>query len=720
MKDNSLMNKNLKPWILLFFFSLCFFLPVLSFSQLTGTQKADSLREALANTTGTDKILLQLDLALQIHEANEIEALELANSALESAVETGSENLEMRACYVLGRTYFVHNEIGLSETYYNQALRISNEIGENGYKGEILFRKGVIEHRRGGSIDALDLFNEAIQVSRLAENFKSVGSSYSMMGTIFRLNGLYDRAIEYIIKSKINYERAGFTEGDAWAAYLLGRIYADLKLPEKALEYFNESLGKYQEMAAKDGNNNGVAICFEQIGLLNLETGNLEEARNAINRVLDIHKQSGSEYGLSNAFMYLGKIEYYFQNYEKAENYLNEALEIKEKIEDMLSLPGIYEYIGLCRVARGEIEQGILDIEHGLDLALANDQVKIQLEIYSNLEKVYLNLNDLEKVIFYQKKQIETQEIILSGAANIKIDQLQAIYELDEKNNQIATLEKQNEINTLRIKQQKTYQMLMIAGFLFVLIISVIIFSLYRKLRLNNRELNRINTTKDRLFSIIAHDLKGSVGSSLELSRILADNDKMNEPLDQKKYFQLIYQSLNGSYNLLINLLEWALSQFQKIEYDPKILIFKDVVDDVRSQMLTLIQAKNIVIEIQAEDSQKVFADEGMLKTVLRNLLSNAKKFSNPGGKVILSAKQRNGFVEISVKDFGVGIDSEVIPHLFDLDFNNSTSGTLGENGTGLGLILVKEFVEKHGGKVWVESKAGSGSTFFYTLPDKS
>lgn len=711
------MNKNIQPWFLLFFLSLYFFLPAISFGQPAGTQKTDSLREALSQKTGAEKNSVQLDLALLIHEKNEKEALDLANAALESAAETGNRDLEMRANYVLGRTYFVHNERGLSETYYNRALRISNEIGENWHKGEILFRKGVIEHRKGDSFNALELFNESVQVSRLAENYKSAGSSYSMMGTIFRLNGLYDRAIEYIIKSKLNYQKAGFAEGDAWAAYLLGRIYADLNLSDNALEYFQEALNTYQEMAAKDGNKNGISICLEQIGLINLDRGNLVEAHSKINKVLDIHLESGSDYGLSNAYKNLGKIEYYSGNYEKAENYLNDALAVKTEINDLLSLPGIYEYIGLCRIGKGKVEQGIRDIEQGLSFAMSNDQKKVQLEIYSNLEDVYLKLNDYEKVIYYQGKQIETQELILSGAANIKIEQLQAIYELDEKSNQIESLEKQNEINSLIIKQQNTYQTLMVIGFLFVLIISAFIALLYSKLRNKNRELSRINTTKDRLFSIIAHDLKGSIGSSLALSKIIAEEDEMKNQSANKNYSLLIFQSLNSSYNLLNNLLDWARSQFQKIEFNPENLVLNDVIDDVRKQMLTLIQTKNIIIRIKTDDIQKVFADQGMLKTILRNLLSNAIKFSSPGGEIILSARRRDKFTEISIKDSGVGIDPEIVPRLFDLDSNASTLGTLGENGTGLGLILVKEFVEKHGGKTWVESEMGKGSVFTFTLP---
>jgi signal transduction histidine kinase len=697
--------------------NLCCILPESSKGQINNLPKTDSLQEAVAENTGNEKISAQLDLALYIHEKNEQEALKLTKSALESAIEIADRNLEMQAYFTIGRIYFPHNNQELAEAYFDRALKLSDEIEENWYKGEILFRKGVIEHRKGESFQALELFNQSIQMCRLSGNFKSAGSSYSMMGTIFRLNGLYDRAIEYIIKSKLNYEKAGFSEGDAWAAYLLGRIYADLKLTEQALGYFHEALEKYQEMAAINGKYNGVAICFEQIGLINLETGNLEEARKNINNVLNIHKQTGSEYGLSNAYKNLGKVEYYFRNFEKAEDYLNDALTIKNEINDLLSLPSIYEYIGLCKIGKGRINEGIRNIEQALELALSNDQIKMQLEIYSNFEDVYMKLEDFEKVILYQEKQIETQELILSGAANIKIDQLQAIYELEEKNNQIATLEKQNEINTLRIRQQRTYQILMIAGLLFVIIIAGIIISMYRKIRRNNRELNKINKTKDQLFSIIAHDLKGSIGSSLALSKIIVDEEKDNNKSAERNYSLLIFRSLTGSYNLLNNLLDWARSQFQKMEFEPKHLALKNVIEDVEKQMTTQIADKNIHLQIKTESSQTVLADEGMLKTILRNLLSNAIKFSSPGGKVVISSFAKNGFTEISVKDKGVGIDSTIIPRLFDLGSNTSTSGTLGETGTGLGLILVKEFVEKQGGDIWVKSEPGKGSVFIFTLP---
>ncbi len=274
-----------------------------SYGENNGVSKIDSLQNIINSKTGADKINTQLDFALKIVNKNKDEAVRMANSALAAAKSTGNRNLEMHSYYMLGRIYMEAANNRLSLVYLDTALVIAESENDNWNKGEILYQVGVNKHRMGEALQALESFNASIQACRLSDNFKSAGSSYSVMGTIFRMNGMYDRAIEYIIKSKLNYEKADFIDGSAWATYLLGRIYADLKLPQKALEYYNESLDIYKKLAAIDGNQNGLALCYEQIGILNLEEGNFEEARKYIDYTFEIYSATESKYGLSNVYM---------------------------------------------------------------------------------------------------------------------------------------------------------------------------------------------------------------------------------------------------------------------------------------------------------------------------------------------------------------------------------------------------------------------------------
>ncbi len=681
--------------------------------------QTDSLRKVLIGKKGSDKISIQLDLALHIFENEKSEALSLAESALETAQKINNKFLEMRSYYTLGKIYLAFNNIELSQSYFDTALAISNAIDDNWYKGEILFRKGINQHNKGDNLKALESFKDALQASRLSNNYKTMGSSYSMMGSTFRVNGLYDRAIEYIIKSKLNYEKADFREGSAWATYLLGRIYADLRLPQKAREYFQEALKTYKVLASIDGNENGVAICHEQIGLLDLESGNSEEARKHIEYVLEIHSESKSKLGISNAYKHLGKIEYSIGNYIQAENYLNDALIIKKENSDLLSLPSIYEYIGLCQIGRGRIEEGLNIIQQGLKLALSNNQKKIQLDIYSKLTEAYLNLKDFEKAISYQKKQIEIQNAILQGSASIKMEQLQTIYEIDEKNSQIADLEKQNEINSLRIKQHRIYRISMVIGILLISFILGAIYLFYNRIRIKNRELKEANATKDKLFTVIAHDLRGPISSLFGISgfQIKAIENKDYSKIE--KFALLIHQSLSDSVNLLNNLLDWSQSQLQRIELNLMQLNLLDSLNETKELMAVQLEKKNIHLEINVDRDYQIFADEAMLQTILRNLISNSIKFSHKNNKVEVNSIIKDKFIEVSIRDHGIGMKPEVSNNLFSLESNKSSLGTSGERGTGLGLILCKEFIEKQGGRIWVESEENKGSSFYIALPMK-
>ena len=240
------------------------------------------------------------------------------------------------------------------------------------------------------------------------------------------------------------------------------------------------------------------------------------------------------------------------------------------------------------------------------------------------------------------------------------------------------------------------------------------------KLEIANNELKEINKTKDKFFSIIAHDLRSPFNSMLGFSGMLDEHyDELNKE-EQKEYIGIINGSIHSTFKLLENLLAWSNSQRGTINFNPEeINLFLLSVEIIE---LIQISAEKKSINIKSEIPKHIViqADRYMFSTVLRNLLSNAIKFTPRNGEIIVKAQEnKNGFIQVSVKDNGMGISKEVQSQLFDFSNNTSTKGTDNETGTGLGLILCEEFVVKHGGKIWVESEIDKGSTFYFTIPDK-
>jgi signal transduction histidine kinase len=232
-----------------------------------------------------------------------------------------------------------------------------------------------------------------------------------------------------------------------------------------------------------------------------------------------------------------------------------------------------------------------------------------------------------------------------------------------------------------------------------------------------NLKLQELNATKDKFFSIIAHDLKNPFSTLITLSSLLKDELRKYTLDEIEKFTRLIYDASERSYNLLENLLAWSRSQTGNIPFHPEKFSLKKIVGDTVKMLGS--SAKNKHINLYSEISEDIvaFADVKMIATTIRNLLSNAIKFTEDGGEVKITAKDMEEWVEITVSDTGVGIKEEDLKKLFRIDVHHSTSGTAQEKGTGLGLILCKEFVEKHGGKIGVESEVGKGSHFTFMLP---
>ncbi len=235
-------------------------------------------------------------------------------------------------------------------------------------------------------------------------------------------------------------------------------------------------------------------------------------------------------------------------------------------------------------------------------------------------------------------------------------------------------------------------------------------------------ELNVSNNTKDKFFSIIAHDLKSPFNSIINFSKLLSENFDKFDVQKQKKFINFINESSQNTFELLENLLLWSRSQQGVIKFNPEKTDLKALLSEIMLNIQEQANNKDIQILDTVSENKIILADKNMLSTVFRNLITNAIKFTSRNGKITISAKEVRGdnnqaFLNISVKDTGIGIAKEKQSKIFEITENTSTQGTENEAGTGLGLIICKEFIETHGGKIWVESKPGEGSCFNFSLP---
>jgi len=256
-----------------------------------------------------------------------------------------------------------------------------------------------------------------------------------------------------------------------------------------------------------------------------------------------------------------------------------------------------------------------------------------------------------------------------------------------------------------------------------------------KKLLLRLREMEELNTglellveqrtsklveivsTNAKFLSIIAHDLRSPFSSILGILELLKMSLKELDKNEIEKYIEIVYNSANNTLTLLDNLLVWALSQNKEKNFKPiKINLYELLREEIEN-LKTLASQKQITLRHSVKPDLNVTVDIQMVKTILRNLINNAIKYTNVNGEIIIDANEVNQYIEIAIKDNGIGISAEDQRKLFKIDAFHSTPGTHDEKGTGLGLLLCKEFVELHGGNIRIESEAGKGSRFAFTLP---
>jgi PAS domain S-box-containing protein len=378
------------------------------------------------------------------------------------------------------------------------------------------------------------------------------------------------------------------------------------------------------------------------------------------------------------------------QQSEELKSQPEHLLEINEKLERLSLVASKTENVIIIMDESGNFEwvNASFVKRYGMDLkefTRKKGKNLIQNSSYPEIEEIFEEAKRTRKAILYTARtQLTDNEHIWSQTTISPV--------LNEKGNIVRFVAIDSDITRLKEAEQQ--------------------------IESQRDELKKLNATKDRFFSIIAHDLKNPFHSIMGFSDLLTRNYDNIEEEKKKEFISLIKESSSSAYSLLENLLNWARTQTNRIKYSPSSINVTGIIREV--YQLLNVQAQNKKVEISIPDNNEniyAFADYNMVFTVIRNLMNNALKFTKEGDTVSISANPVKGRLKISISDTGIGMTKEEKKNLFNLDELQSTDGTSGEPGTGLGLIVCREFILIHGGDIEVKSEKGKGSTFSFSLP---
>lgn len=537
-----------------------------------------------------------------------------------------------------------------------------------------------------------------------------VANCYNSLGVIEGKNSNYDKATKFFVKALRIFDSLHDIKGLRTSYMKLGVVNERFNSLDKALDYYNKAL----DLGKKINDPRNDLYLYNDIGIVYGKKGDNNAAIKWFDSALK--KCNGPALiGLKTlTLMNLGIVHDHMNNAPKALEDLNEALFLSKETNQ----PEDYVRINLniaSILAKDNPIKALGSLQEGLKTAKQIGQKSLQIEILDAMIETYKSIKDYKNALSAMETRKTLQDSVYSIDKAKVIANLQSLYDLNKSNERVNILE----IAQKRNNEQKNFVIiiaLILASSLLTLIYQ------YRKLRLLNRELSlrgaeltKSNNEKDKLFSIIGHDLRGPIANIPQIIEI--SNDESTTAEERNFLLGSLKEHSIASLDTLDKLLYWGQMQIKGIGLNSTTIKAQQNLAGVLKLVKNTAEQKNISIKNKVSADIKVKADSTHFDFIMRNLINNAVKFTNNSGTIEIDAreqKEKNDVV-FAVKDNGVGMSQQQMEHIFD-SLGNSTLGTAKERGTSLGLMLCKEFVEKNGGNIWVESEEGKGSTFFFSL----
>lgn len=709
--------KNIFPIVLLFFY--------LGWGQVAIAQKPvlnDSLKAVLEKTSGKQRLKLLLSLSIfksgDYQRAEEAYNFATEAKALADTLEDKSSYIRALVSQGVAMGNFGKRESGLDTLIH--ALTLAKKLQNDTIIGHCYFSLALAQEVNDELTSALGNYKQSAKL--FSALYDTVYLSYALnnLGIInFHLGNL-DKALDYYLQTLSLKERM---RGDSQ----LTRTYNNIALVYKQMGDFKKALEYNQKSVAlqkQEKDTFDLSLSYLNIGNIYRGMEKYDSAIISQETALMLSEHIKDTIGIAYAKYNLASIYFNLKEYKKSEEIYLVALKLFENKKIKSRVMTCYVSLAIVQRESGDNQKATHYALQALELAQALNNKSQLKPLYETLYLLSKDAGDYKKALSYHEQFTIYSDSLLDEQKLETIKSLETNFEIAQRDSEIELLNKNDELNTLALSQSKTKGILLTVLSVLLLLILVVIYrnltikrKAERELEEKNNQLKELNAAKDKFFAIIAHDLRNPLSAFQSLSTGLYENFKGLPENDLQRYLENLKNSSEQLVNLLHNLLQWALSQTQNLKTSKELVDINSLLKKNIGLLEESAAQKNISIKSEVLRDSIAYGDSPTIDLVFRNLISNAIKFTDPGGEVVVKTTKEGNNIVISIQDTGIGMTEEETQKLFSIVEDTSRIGKSKEKGTGLGLILCKEFINKNDGEINVISKINEGTIFNVILP---
>ena len=578
------------------------------------------------------------------------------------------------------------------------------------------------ELRNSAPNKSIEYGQQAIELATQYNDHENIVKAYSFIGVAYRILGNYSESTDYYYKGLELAKKYNIPEQEGYAYINIANLHIYQEYYNNALDNLNKALN----IAEKKGDKRMKAYVFLNFGRAQLLRKDYDNALVNFEKALALREEIKQTSGLAVCYKYIGDVYFEKENFQNALVKYQESIKTVDESSDKDLTANIYIKIAEIYLQSRNFAQAEKNANKAQNIAKEIGAKLVIRDALKILSEIYYQTGQYKKTAEANKCIIRYNDTLFSQQLSEKIFNLEYRFEKEKKQAEIDLLNKDKQIQELLLTRSQTLSITLSIILILVTGMFIYFFYSYRYRKRQNiileqqkEELKRLNLTKDKMFLIIGHDLRGPVGSLVSLIEVLLAEEEISKNKGLVNTFNVFMKSVQSINDLLENLLFWARSQRNEVTYIPEKLNLNLIVEKNLLIFKGIADSKEIFLNTDIAEEYNVYADKNMLTLIVRNLLSNAIKYTPKGGKVDISIMRENGSVKFSIKDTGVGFDNKVAQKILQNDSFYTTTGTNNEKGSGLGLILCREFIARMGGQIWAESNIGEGSAFYFSIPSK-